>query len=249
MYPEISLITAYFAGVTSFFAPCLLPLLPSYFSIITGFTFKDLYGLNFEKIRSRVFFSAVFFVAGFAVLFTLLGAAGYAIGTVIYTYEPVILRISGGILVFLGLLQIGVIHFEGLQYDYAWNVQRRLTRLGYVSAFLSGITIAIVWIPCTGSTLGAILLLAAQTTSVSQGSLLLFIYALGLGTPFLVLGLFFPAVFRVLKERRGLLHSLSLVAGFVMIIFGIVLVLGQYKFILEQLTVWEFSLLQLFSGK
>lgn len=225
---SISFITAYIAGVTAFFSPCLLPLLPSYFSILTGYTFKDLYGLNFDKIRVRVFLSSLCFVVGFALIFSLMGLTSSLIGKLLITNLYGFIRLGGVILILFGLIQIGVINFESLQFDYAWNVQRRLAHLGYITAFITGMTFALIWIPCIGPILGSILIIASKQETAIYGANLLIFFAAGLGTPFLLLGLFFPTVFSKMREQRRIFHFLSRAAGVIMIIFGIVLLLNQY---------------------
>jgi len=219
----------YIAGIISFFAPCCLPLLPSYFSAITGFTLKDMYGLNFSKLRRRFFISSLFFALGFAIVYSLFGAVASTIGQLIQTNLPVLLKISGALFVVFGLVQLGVIKFRSLRFDYAWNVQRRLTGLGYITSTSTGVVSALVWIPCIGGILGAILLLAGRADSVAQGVFTLFIYALGIGTPFIIISLFFPQTMSFLQKHRNQLHIFSTVAGLIMIIFGIILVMDRYQ--------------------
>lgn len=229
MGENLDLIATFSAGLVSFFAPCLVPLIPSYFSVISGFTFKDLYGLNFEKIRGRVFFSSCFFVAGFVVFFSLLGVTTTLIGQVLHKQLDFLVQVGGLFLIVLGLIQIGVIKFEFLRFDFAWRVQKRLTRLGFLTAFLTGIISGLVWVPCIGPVLGSVLLLASWAPSAKQGWSLLFTFSLGLASPFLLLGLAFPSVFGLLKRYRRFLHFLSLLAGVVLIVFGLILILGQYQ--------------------
>ena len=218
---NISLLTAYLGGLAAFFSPCLIPLLPSYMSIITGYTFKDLYGLNFDKLRGRVFASSLCFVVGFSVVSSLMGASSTVIGLFLLRNQFVFTRAGGFILILLGLIQVGLIRFDFLQFDYAWNIQRRLARLGYITAFITGATFALIWIPCIGAVLGAILLVASQSESIYAGSLLLFAFSAGIGTPFLLLGHFFPTVFSFFREKRTFFHSISIGAGVLMIAFGI----------------------------
>lgn len=222
-------ILAFIAGFLSFFAPCCLPLFPTYFSIITGFTFAQLYGLQFGKIRSRVFLCALFFVTGFVVVYTLLGAISSVVGKLLEMYLPLLLRISGLFLIILGIVQLGIIKFHSLEFDYAWNIQKKLARLGYITALMTGIAAALSWIPCIGPLLSPILLLAAKSETVLQGSLLLFIYSLGLTTPFLLGSLFFPPIVDILHEHRIFFHRISQSAGLMLIGFGSLLLTGRYQ--------------------
>lgn len=227
------LVAAYIAGLISFFAPCLLPLFPAYFSVITGYTFADLYGLNFEKLRSRIFISSLFFVAGFSLVFTVLGATGSIVGQLLSEYLPILLRISGFFLIILGAVQVGIFKIPALEFDFAWNVQRRLSKLGYASATTAGVASALSWIPCIGPLLASVLLLAAKSQSLPMGLLLLFTYSMGLTTPFLLASLSFPRVVRALQDHRVAFHRLSVLAGIFLIAFGIVLLADKYRFVLE----------------
>lgn len=230
---DLNIIAAFIAGLTGFFSPCLFPLLPSYFSVITGFTFKDLYGLNFNKIRGRVFLSSAFFVLGFALVYSLFGTTGTIVGNFLHDQLKILLRFSGLFLIFLGLIQLGVVKLDILRFDYAWRVQRRVAKLGFITAFFSGVICALVWIPCVGQVLAPILLLAAKAETAKRGIVLLFIFSLGLGTPFLLLGLFFPTIFGFLSRYRHFFRILSLFAGALLILFGAILVLNQYQFFLN----------------
>lgn len=230
---NLSIVSAYIAGLVAFFSPCLLPLLPSYFSIITGFTFKDLYGLNFDTLRGRVFLSTVFFVMGFSLIFTMLGLTSTVVGSLLLKQLPFLVQISGAVLIILGMIQVGIIKFEGLQFDYAWNVQKKLARFGYVTAFITGMTYALIWIPCVGAVLGAILIFAAQASNTTQGALLLFSFSIGLGTPFVLLGLFFPVFFKLIQEHRILLHRISILGGVVLVCFGAILLFNLYPLLIQ----------------
>lgn len=228
----MNFVSAFFAGLLSFFAPCLLPLFPTYFSVITGFTFSDLYGLDFDKIRPRVFTSSLFFAVGFSLVFTILGATGSVIGKIIETHLPALLRLNGLFLIFLGIAQIGAFKWSTFRFDFAWNVQRKLTRMGYITAVVTGIAAALSWIPCVGPLLAPILLLAGQGETVVYGALLLFIYSLGLTLPFLLAGLSFPKIAGNLHQHRLAFHKLSIAAGIFLIVFGLILIADQYRAII-----------------
>lgn len=225
---------AFIAGLLSFLAPCLLPLLPSYLSIISGFTFADLYGLDFGRIRGRVFISALFFVAGFSLVYTILGATGSIVGQLLDNYLPLLLKLSGIFLIILGLIQVGIIKPFALEFDFAWRVQKRLAHLGYITALVTGVAAALCWIPCVSPLLTPILILSAKSETVAFGALLLFIYSFGLTLPFLAGGLFFPTFVKTLQEHRRFFHKLSIIAGIFLIAFGAVLILDKYRLLIEQ---------------
>lgn len=229
---QLNFLIAFQAGLISFLAPCLLPLLPSYFAVISGFTFKDLYGLNFAKIRGRVFVSSLFFVFGFVIFFSLMGASATLLGRFLSEQLDLSIRLAGFFLVYLGLIQVGVIHFGSLRFDYAWRVQKRLAGLGYLTALVTGIVAGLVWVPCIGPVLAPILFLASRAGSATYGLTLLLVFSLGLTTPFLLLGLLFPTAFRFLQKYRRLLHFFSVLAGIIVILFGLILITGHYQSLL-----------------
>jgi len=243
MSENFELLTVFFGGLISFFSPCLLPLLPSYFSIISGFTFSDLYGLNFEKIRGRVFLSSLFFTLGFVLFFTLFGAVSTAVGRFLQEKFNSLTQIGGLFLILLGLIQLRVIKFWGLRFDFAWRVQRRLARLGFLTAFITGVISGLVWVPCIGPILGSILFLASQKETALRGIVFLAVFSLGIAFPFLLLVLFFPAVFNWIQSQRKFFHFLSLFAGIILILFGLVLVLNQYQILLAKFFTFSYSFL------
>lgn len=223
------MIGSFLAGFASFFAPCCLPLLPSYLTAITGFTFKDLYGLTFPAMRWRIFLASLFFSFGFWLVFILLGATGSLAGQLLEQYLPILVRGSGLLLVVMGLIQLGILSLPSLEFDYAWNVQKRLTKLGYTTAVVTGVAAAVSWIPCVGPLLSPILLLAAVETTVWQGIFLLSIYTAGLMVPFLAMSLCFPWFLRSYQQHTKLFVAVSKIAGLVMIGFGSILLADQYQ--------------------
>ena len=224
---------AYLSGLVGFFSPCLIPLLPSYFAIITGFTLKDLYGLDFKHLRLRVFLSSVLFVAGFSLLYSLLGATGTVVGQFLSRYTSFLIRLSGFFLVLLGLVQLGIIKFKTLEFDFAWKVQKKLSRLSYLNAFITGIAMALIWIPCVGQILAAMLILASRQETALEGFRFLLAFSLGLGTPFFLLGLFFPWLIPLFQTHRRFLHLLNQAGGVLLIIFGLILVANQYGYYIQ----------------
>lgn len=238
MIPTEQLAASFMAGLFSFFAPCLLPLFPTYFTVITGYTFADLYGLTFARIRRQVFIASLFFAFGFSLIFTILGATGFVLGKLLETYLPWLIRASGLFLIFLGLLQIGIFHIQAFRLDFAWNIQRKLSRMGYITAFVTGIAASLSWIPCIGPLLTPILLLAGKSETVIQGALLLFTYSLGLTLPFVIAGLFFPKMVMGFSKYRDRFHALSVIAGLFLIIFGVILFLDKYQLVIERINIF-----------
>ena len=231
----------FIAGLLSFFAPCVVPLFPAYLSIITGYTFAELYGLEFSLLRGRIFKSALFFVLGFASVFTLLGAGGAFIGQLVNQYMPYLLKLSGLLMLVLGLIQLKVIKMPAWEFDYAWVTQRRNAQLGFLSSAITGVASALCWIPCIGPILATILLLSADANSVLKGLSYLFTYSMGIMFPFLLASLFFPKFFDIYRENRGILKYFSVISGMVILVFGIVLILDKYRLFID----WYFGIVKL----
>ena len=207
--------------------------MPSYLSIISGYTFAELYGLEFSLIRGRVFRSSLFFGLGFAFVFTLLGATGSIVGQFVNNQMAVLLKFSGVVMIFLGLVQLKIIKMPSWEFDYAWAVQRKLIKLGYLSAAVIGSASALCWIPCVGPILAGVLLLAGNSDSVLKGMSYLFVYSLGIMFPFLLASLFFPKFFDKYRENRQVLKYFSLVSGLIIIAFGLVLLVDKYRYFIE----------------
>lgn len=227
------LVLIFLAGLLSFFAPCCLPLYPAYFSVITGFTFTQLYGLEFGHLRGRVFISSLFFIGGFVGIFTLLGAVSSLVGHLLTLYMPVFLRMSGVFLIVLGIIQLGIFKFHSLEFDYAWKIQRRLMHLGFITSLVTGVAAALSWIPCIGPLLAPVLLLASKSETALQGMYLLFIYGIGVTLPFFLGGLFFPTIFKMMQKYSRIFKIFSRVAGLIVIGFGGLLVFDVYRIFLD----------------
>lgn len=234
MIGEEQLLASFLAGFLSFFAPCVLPLFPAYFSVITGFTFSQLYGLEYSSIRRRVFLSTIFFALGFVAVFTLLGSTSSLVGKLIDRQLDRLLFLNGFFLIGLGIVQLGIIRVDFFKVDFAWRVQRRLAKLGYITAFVTGIASSLSWIPCVGPLLAPILFLAAKSSTLYAGTVLLFIYSLGLTLPFVLASLSFTKASGFIHSHRKALFRLSQLAGVVLILFGLVLLLGQYRILINK---------------
>ncbi|MBE0596985.1 MAG: cytochrome c biogenesis protein CcdA, partial [Desulfuromonadales bacterium] len=190
---DLSLWIAFSAGILSFFSPCVLPLIPSYLTYITGLTFGELKEAHPSmKVRWTVLAHSLVFIAGFSVVFiTLGGLAGLASASFQEHLRESLVWVQrvGGLLIFLfGIHLSGLFHFGVLLGERRFHLQSKPA--GFVGTFLVGIAFAAGWTPCIGPILGAILALAASTTGgTGRGVGLLTIYSAGLGVPFLISGL------------------------------------------------------------
>ncbi len=170
---------AFAAGLLSFLSPCVLPLIPSYVGFLTGMTVEEV-----ERRRWTALLHGVWFVAGFSLVFILLGAAASAVGNVLRDYQVWLGRIGGVLLILFGAYLLGILRPAFLMRE--WRIQLARKPIGYFGSGVVGFTFGAAWTPCIGPILGGILTLAATQAGLGRGVLLLAVYALGLAIPFLV---------------------------------------------------------------
>lgn len=232
---EISPVTAALAvgfGLLSFVSPCCLPLLPAYLGLIAGSA-----GTAPETARRRrLFRNALAFVAGLALLFALLGATATLIGSVLLQEQRLLMQIGGVLIVIFGLQMVGILRLGWLARSY---LRVEPARFGGVSgrapgpgaAFLMGAAFGVGWTPCIGLFLGSLLTLAASQETVGQGTLLLFLYGLGLGIPFVVAGLAADRALSLSRRLRPHLATVERAGGAVLVTMGVLLFTGQLTLI------------------
>ncbi|MCG2720962.1 MAG: cytochrome c biogenesis protein CcdA [Thermodesulfovibrionales bacterium] len=225
---DVSFPLAFLAGVASFLSPCVLPLVPSYVSFITGISFKDLtVGTDRKKIHYLTITNSLAFIAGFSAVFIALGISSSALGRFFDAYADYI-RIIGGILIILfGLFVSGLVKLDFLMLDKKIYLSGKPG--GYIGTFLVGMTFAAGWSPCIGPILGTILLYAGSKGSALFGFQLLAVYSLGLAVPFFLsavgLNLFLSYTPRIVKHMRVIM----IVSGLILIIFGVMLLFDKVR--------------------
>lgn len=219
---SVSIPAAFVAGLLSFFSPCVLPLIPSYFSFICGCSMEDLTEDQGLSLRAKVFISTALFVCGFSVIFILLGASASMLGNLLNMYKGP-LRIMGGlIIILLGAHLTGLFRIRGLELEKRIHLEKRPFQ--FFGAFIIGMAFAAGWSPCIGPLLGAILIMAGNQETVRQGIVLLGVYSLGLALPFLVLSVFVNYLFRFLSRLKAVLRYMNPAAGVILIAIGLLLV-------------------------
>jgi cytochrome c-type biogenesis protein len=218
----ISFPTAFVAGLLSFFAPCVLPLIPAYFTFISGFSLEELTENPDAGIRWRVLASTLAYVCGFSLVFILLGASASALGATINIYSDWI-RIVGGIVIILfGIHFLGFIKIKSLNRERKIAIKNKPLHLA--GTFLVGMAFGAGWSPCIGPLLGSILILAGNQQTVWQGTLLLTVYSFGLALPFILISIFINSLLVILKRLAGVLKYVTRVAGVLMIVIGLMLI-------------------------
>jgi len=219
---------AFLAGILSFLSPCVLPLVPSYVSYITGVSFENLTSTEDRKrIRFLTLTNSLAFISGFSVVFISLGASSSFVGHLLYKYQDWI-RIIGGILVIIfGLFISGILKLDFLIRERKFHPQGKPS--GYFGSFIIGMTFAAAWTPCIGPILGTILLYAASEGSASYGLKLLFFYSLGLALPFLLSSLAINTFLSYSKIIYRFMRPIMLLSGLLLIIFGIMLLSNKVR--------------------
>jgi len=229
-----SLFFSMLMGIVSFASPCILPLIPSYVSYITGISFDELVGPDSRRknINTTLLHSLVF-VAGFTVVFVLLGATASIIGQMMIEHLKTI-RIAGGILmIVLGLFVSDVIPIPFLQQDAKIHLKDRPA--GFLGTFLVGIIFAAGWTPCTGPFLAAALMQAAQSETMVSGMLLLVFYSLGIGIPFILSAVAISVFLSSFKKLKDYFKAIKTASGIILIIMGILLITDKWTLITSYL--------------
>jgi cytochrome c-type biogenesis protein len=212
-----TIISAFIAGIISFFSPCVLPLLPGFLVHISQI------GLDPQSPPSKIkiFINSCLYVLGFSTVFATLGVLFNAIiPTQSYQVQTYLSWIGGAVIIFFGLFATGLIKASWLQQNHQF-FRPKAARNGYVSAFIFGAAFAIGWSPCVGAILGAVLTLAA--TSPGMAFNLLLAYSLGIGIPFLFMGAFAAHATPLLRRIAPRLELIQKIAGWLLIIFGILI--------------------------
>ena len=220
-----AMVVALLAGIVSFLSPCVLPIVPPYLAYMSGVTLADLSGSG--RARARATVPALFFVLGLSTVFLFLGFAASAVGSVFLTYQDWF-NIGAGILVMIfGAHFVGVYRIGFLDREARMDVgDRGGSSLG---AYVLGLAFAFGWTPCIGPQLGAILSLAASEGSVSRGTLLLAIYALGLGLPFLLVAAFLPRLTGLMTWMKRHMERIERIMGLLLWTIGLLMLTGGFS--------------------
>jgi cytochrome c-type biogenesis protein len=222
------MILAFFAGLTSFLSPCVLPLVPGYLSMISGAGLEELKVAEARLMR-RVMVNSIVFILGFSVVFIALGLAATGVGQVLGMYKHTLARIAGVVIIVFGLHLTGIFKIKALYTDARLhNVKGSSTPLG---AFVIGFAFAFGWTPCLGPILSGILAVAAEQSTLVKGALLLAVYSLGLAMPFLLTALLMERFLKFYSRFRSKMHALEIASGGLLIALGILLVIGRFTLI------------------
>ena len=223
MNESVGILIAFTAGTLSFLSPCVLPLVPSYLSFVTGMSLEDLQE-GFDRRRALV--HSGLFVAGFTLVFVLLGASASILGGLLRYYSDWIARIGGVVIVVFGLHLMGVFRLAPLMREKRVHLSSK--PVGYVGTVLVGVAFGTGWTPCIGPVLGAILTMAASQELLLQGMWLLFVYSMGLAVPFVLAAAALERFLSLFARFRRFLPAIQVASGALLVVLGLLLATGSF---------------------
>lgn len=219
---SVGLLIAFTAGGLSFLSPCVLPLIPSYMSFITGMSLDEM-----GEHRGAAFTHALLFVSGFTLIFLMLGATASSVGRLLQFHQVWLERFGGVLIIFFGLYLLGVFRLGALAQERRVHIQNK--PLGYAGSVLVGVAFGAGWTPCIGPILGAILMYAGTQGSMAQGIVLLLFYSLGLAIPFLMAALAVERFIKWFQRYRQYMPLVTKASGGILLFLGLLLLSGYFS--------------------
>ena len=216
---SVGLTISFTAGLLSFLSPCVLPLIPSYVSFITGMSLDDV-----QRSRRIALIHALLFVTGFTIIFLALGASATVLGRLLLWHRDWVARVGGVLVIVLGLYLLGVFNIGALARERRFHFANK--PLGYLGTVFVGMAFAAGWSPCIGPILGAVLTFTASSADLNRGLWLLFAYSLGLAVPFLIAAMMIERFMTLFQRYRGALLWMSRASGVLLIVVGILMISG-----------------------
>ena len=215
---------AFLEGIITFISPCLLPMLPIYVSYFAGQGDKD---------RKRIFICSLGFVLGFTAVFVTLGAFAAFLGSLMLRYRTALNVITGSVVIFFGLSFLGVFKLKMFK---GGTLGVRTENMGFFSAILFGIVFSIAWTPCVGAFLGSALMLASQQGHVLEGVIMLSLYSLGLGIPFVISAILIDNLKTAFNFIKRHYREINVISGIMLIIVGTMMATGTFGRLLSILS-------------
>lgn len=230
---HLSIFMAFLAGLLSFVSPCVLPLVPSFVTYITGLTFEDITSdKDKARIRSITITNSLAFIAGFTTIFVIFGASATFLGQVFLTYQDIIQKVGGILIILFGLYIMGVLKLNFLTKEKKVHIKNKPA--GYFGSYIVGMAFAAGWTPCVGPILGTILLYASTTGSIGKGIGLLAIYSLGLGLPLFISALAINTFISAFKVVARYMRWITIISGIFLIVIGVMIFTNSFTI----LTTW-----------
>lgn len=236
--PEaVSFIVAFLAGLAYFLSPCVLPLVPSYISYITGISFEELReGGSKESVRLVTIIHSLLFIAGFSLVFIILGASASFLSQFLSQYLPLVRKVGGVLIVILGFFIAGWLKIPFLMRERHWKLSHRPA--GYFGSGLIGISFAAGWTACSTPILSAILIYTSTGKTIQTGIVLLTAFSLGLALPFFLSSLTINSFLTFFKRIKKYLRTIEIISGILLIIFGILVFTNYFSILSGYLVRW-----------
>jgi len=227
----VSYAVAFMSGLLVFLSPCILPLIPTYISYLTGVSFKELTGDVTPELRKSVRIATIvhslMFIIGFTLVFVLLGTTISYAGKLLLHHQLILKRISAVIIILFGLMITGVFRIGFLEKER--KIEYRKKGASYLGSFVVGATFAFAWTPCVGFVLGSILAYASSTASVALGVKLLVTFSIGLAIPFFLSALLVNTFLSYLKKVKQYIGVVNIIGGIILVIFGVLILMGGIR--------------------
>ena len=237
--PTIGLAVAFAAGLLSFLSPCVLPIIPSYVTFITGMSLDELTATGQserERARKAVLVHGLLFIVGFTAVFVIMGASATYLGSLFRYASGWIERAGGLLLIVFGLYLLGLLKIPGAEREFRFQLSDK--PLGYLGTVLVGVTFAAGWTPCLGPVLAGIMTLAATSESVGTGIKLLSVYSAGLAIPFMMAALLLQKFVGNMGRMGRWLPWVNRISGGLLLVLGLLLITGSFTVINGMLMQW-----------
>jgi cytochrome c-type biogenesis protein len=229
-------VVAFSAGLLSFLSPCVLPLVPSYATFITGMSLDELQRAESVRARRTVLVHGLLFVLGFTAVFLVLGASATFLGALVRFASRWVQGLGGVLLILFGLYLLGWLRLPGA--DREWRLHLADKPMGYVGTLLVGVTFGAGWTPCIGPVLGGILTLAATRGSLGQGMGLLAVYSAGLAIPFLLSTVLIERFMAGYRGFRRWLPWVNRISGALLLVLGVLMLTGSFTLLSTVMAKW-----------
>lgn len=212
---DVSLPIAFGAGFLSFFSPCVLPMIPAYIMYITGASVES----DVSSKRMLALTRTLAFILGFTIVFVIMGSSATLIGKVFIRNKDIFSKISGLVIIVFGLNMMGIVNLRFMNFNKRVAAPKKI--VNWFSSMLMGMAFAAGWTPCFGPVLASILIYAGGAATISKGIILLLVYSIGMGVPFILTALFINEFDKLLARTDKYLKYIPKISGIIMVIFGL----------------------------
>lgn len=222
MLGNLHFITVFIEGIASFLSPCVLPMIPVYLTYLTGQSIED---MTTNRSNRQLILNSIGFVFGFSIVFVVLGAAATSLGRFLNQHQYIIKKISGVLIIIFGLFHAGVLNIALMNRERRRQVNMSSTP-SFITSTLIGMGFSVGWTPCIGPILTSVLLMASSAETLGAGMGLLFVYALGLGVPFIVMALLIGTMWDRFKNLYKYMDLIKRISGILLAIMGVLMLLN-----------------------